>query len=143
MLEVLVALALSVILTAIGVVNHSQLRQSFDRNNTLKTLESDLRRAKARALVEGARGIIEFSASSYSFGIDYQPYSIPAEFAQAEFLRNLPGSVLIESDPIIFDSRGYLVDELGDLVTRDILLFQRGTLFLAVRIFPTGTLVKL
>jgi len=141
--EVMVVIALLAILTAVGVLNYSEFKDSFDRSNSLKQIEFDIRRAKAFAVKEGTRGILAplNNGSSYSFGYDYLPFTVPAVADNQIFLQNLPGKVTVDFDsPLIFDSRGYLIDDFGALVTQKIELSQNGIQFAALEIFPTGAI---
>jgi len=141
--EMLIVIALLSILTAVGVVNYSEFRNSFDRSNSVKQVEFDIRRAKALAVKEGTRGILATTngGSSYTFGYDYLPFSSPPVAGTQTFLQNLPSSVTVSFEaPLIFDSRGYLIGEFGSLQSQKVELSQNGSTFSVMEVFPTGAI---
>jgi len=141
--EMLIVIALLSILTAVGVVNYSEFRNSFDRSNSIKQLEFDIRRAKTLAVKEGTRGILAMvdGGSSYTFGYDYLPFTAPAVADTQTFRQSLPSSVTVSFEtPLIFDSRGYLIGEYGSLKSQKVTLSQNGSTFSVMEVFPTGAI---
>ena len=127
LLDVLVALIISVIVAVIAIPNYAQLNTSLERMNVRKTVLQDLRRAQAETVTHGCRGIFEIAVNkkAYSFGCDFLPYDTesPPSMDVLKFSRTLPNNFYIESDSsVIFNSKGQITDEIGFIDSRTISL---------------------
>ncbi|NMC64512.1 MAG: hypothetical protein GYA55_15205 [SAR324 cluster bacterium] len=143
LIEMLVTVLLLFVLAYTASSNVPELIQSFGRKNAKQEIDSDLRRARSEATKEGTRVVFEFinGGASYRVGFDYLPYSNPAVADKYIFQQNLSNDVTVStSAPVIFDSRGYLIDASGDPTTVDIELRQDGAVFKTGTIFATGLL---
>jgi prepilin-type N-terminal cleavage/methylation domain-containing protein len=114
-LELLVVMSLSAVLTLFALPQYTKLAAAFDRMNARAELVKDLKRAQAESITEGCRGIIVIAADkkSYTFGCDYLDYDT-ASAPRSDvitFKRYLPSHITVASSgPIIFNSRGQTVD---------------------------------
>jgi prepilin-type N-terminal cleavage/methylation domain-containing protein len=141
-LELCVVMAILAILAAIAVPDYSEVSGSFNRQASVSQVEFDLRRARAEALAAGTRGVVSIGGggAQYSFGFDYLPYAEPAAAETEEFRRRLPAKITFSSSvELIFDSRGYLVDEDGNLTSAALSLSFDGTSFCSGTVLSTGT----
>ena len=131
------------VIASIAFPDYGELAASFNRQNALNQIEFDFRRARGEALSTGTRGIISFSSGGnvYSYGFDYVPYASPAAAESEEFRRELPANITVASDiPVLFDSRGYLVDVNGNLTTANLTLSYDGASFCTGSVLSTGTI---
>ena len=143
LLEVVVALTISAIIAGIGILNHNNWSDSFQKKNARQQLELDLRRARQDTMAEGSRGVVTISASGtiYTFGFDYAPYSSPAAIEKVVFNKNLPSDVTLStSSTIIFDSRGQSVDVNGVLTPVTVTVTLRGQAAIVGTLYPIGYL---
>ncbi len=141
MLELLTVLALIGLLITFLQTPLSELWGSFDRNAVRRDLGADLRRAQNEAMQSGVRVIISISVdgAGYVAGRDLFPFTNSFDTAQEIFRRQFPrGIALSGSQSIIFDPRGYLIDQFGQLTSEDISFQQDGETFFSATIFPTG-----
>lgn len=145
MLELLVVLSLIGLLIVILQTPLSSLLASFDRNAVRRDFTTDLRRAQNEAMRSGARAIIEIAPGgmSYAVGLDLFPFSDSINDGQQLYQRVLPrGIVLGATANLIFDPRGYLIDEFGQLVAEQITIQKNGETYFSGTVFPTGILVN-
>lgn len=139
--EVVATVGFSVVIAAMAVIGSVDLLGSFRQSSALKQVASDMRRAKAEAVAAGALGVISLVSgnSGYAFGLDHAPFSTPPASDLPVFVSNLPPDVtLAVSQQIVFDSRGFLVDSVGDLTTSTLSLELDGDAFSTITIYPTG-----
>ena len=144
MIEMVVVLAILAIVASSALPGYGQMFASFNRQNAVNQIEFDIRRARSEALADGTRGVIAFAGggSEYSFGIDQLPYSNPAVANTQEFRRVLPKNVTASSSvPLVFDSRGYLINASSGAITSATLSINyEGTQFCSGSVFSTGTI---
>lgn len=122
-MELMVAVAISAIVSVIVTPEFSKMVASFDRFNVRTDLIQDLKRAQAEALTQGCRGIFRIAANgkSYSFGCDYLEYDAtnPPSADSVSFMRTLPNKITISTtSPLIFNSRGESVD-VGNIISNN------------------------
>lgn len=142
-MELLVAMTLFSIMIGTAVVKVPALVNSFNRNAALQNVEFDLRRARAEAIAQGARGVVTIlpGGNQYTFGIDYSPYSDPPVADSITFSRTLPRDVTFtSSEDILFDPGGYIIDAHSILNSSEVTLSQDGTTFCNGTIFSPGDL---
>jgi prepilin-type N-terminal cleavage/methylation domain-containing protein len=141
--ELLVVLVLSTIFAATALQQYADMSASFNRQNGLRQLESDLRRARAEVVAAGARGVFTIASDgkSYSFGLDYIPFSEddPPESDSQMFRRVLPTDISLGVTNLLYDSKGFLVDA-DDLTptTQSMSLRFEGSEYCAVEISSIG-----
>jgi len=141
LLELLVAMGLFSVLAFAGAVQFGELMGSFNRNNARHELEFDVSRIRSEAGAEGTRVVLVIGAdrSSYSVGFDRLPYASPPVIEVPLFRRNLPNDVTVAAtQPLIFDSRGYVINEAGQLTNTVLTLSYQGTSYLTATVYPTG-----
>ena len=129
-LELLVAMAITAILSFVALPKLATLSESFNRVNAKSYLLQDIKRAQAETITQGCRGIIVVSAGgdSYSFGCDYLAYDASAspQPDKVFFVRNLPNKVTLStSGNIILNSRGQTVDKDFILSSVTLTLWER------------------
>lgn len=115
-MELIVAMGVSCILTAVAAMHYSDLEGGFHRFDARAHLLEDIKTAQAFTLAQGCRGIFRFASDgkSYTFGCDYLDYDVtdPPAADSIEFTRTLGGDVTIDaSDTVILNSRGQTVDK--------------------------------
>lgn len=139
LMEMLISILILAVMSSMAVVNHSEMRRSFERSNARQEFEFALRRAQVEATREGTRVVFTQASGAYQLGFDYIPYNDPPAHDSLVETIALPESITIAfSSPLIMDSRGYLTDTDGLLVQRIVTLSQDGTQFAAATIYPTG-----
>lgn len=140
--ELLVAMSIFAIMLATALPNLSEVFNSFERNSFLSQVVADLSEARALSLSKGARGVFSISedGSSYSFGIDTLELNDPPSADTILFNRNFSSkNSLSASSTILFSSRGYLVDEYGELVNININLARNNEQFCSGTIYTVGS----
>lgn len=140
-MEFLVFTFIVFILIGIAGVQYPKMTESFDKSNSRTSFEYDLRRARAQALANGKLVIFDFNTAGdgYSFGYDTRPYNDPLAYDESSFSRTLPNTVSITSNATLaFDSRGFLTDVDGDIVTATVTLSHKGVQYCEFDVFPTG-----
>lgn len=143
LLELLVAVSVFSILIAIALPVNRELTESNRRNQAVRDMRADIARAQVRSLETGSRGIftITNSGQSYTFGLDVYPYNNYFVAETTEFVRDFPTGITVAVDAgIIFDSRGYVINQSNLLVTRSIILSNNGLPYTTLSLFPTGVL---
>lgn len=142
-LEMIVSLVVVSLLIAVAAPQRAALQASFYRNNGVNQIEYDLRRARSEASARGAQGIVSIAADgrSYTVGIDVLPFSSPPVADQQLFARSLESGIEISAgSTLIFDSRGYLVDQYGELTSQAVEVSYEEETFCSGTLFPTGNL---
>lgn len=141
LMELVTAIALMSIVTAMGVSQLPELIQSVDRNNARHELEFDVARAQSEAAAYGTRLVLAVGSggTSYSMGFDNLPYAAVPAIEQHIFTRRMRNNMTLStSQPVVFDSRGFLVDANGTLTTTTITVSHRGVPTLSAVLYPTG-----
>ena len=120
-MELLVAITIVAITTAIAMPGYSEMASGFDRFNARAHLLEDLKTGQAYALAQGCRGVFVFATDgrSYDFGCDYLSYDTadPPSPDSIEFSRTLDGDITATpSGTVILNSRGQTVDK-DDILT--------------------------
>lgn len=141
-LDLIVAMCVMAILTGLALPNAGALFASFERNEAINQLVADISEGRAQALANGARVIFQVSANgdSYTLGLDTLPLNDPPEADTIMFTRNLGAKTSIEvSDSIIFSSRGYITDDIGDPTNINISLSRNGEEFCSGVLYPIGS----
>lgn len=141
LLELLVAMGLFSVLAFAGALQFGELMGSFNRNNARHDLEFDVSRIRSEAGAEGTRVVLVIGAdrSFYSVGFDRLPYASPPVIEVPLFRRNLPNDVTVTAtQPLIFDSRGYVINEGGQLTNTVLTLAYQGANYLTATVYPTG-----
>lgn len=121
LIELLIVLSIISIVSGYFVLNFFNLNAAVEKSDVLQQFEYDLRRARAEAAGEGARGILKLAANghSYTVGIDRPPYSsAPIQADTVLYTRKIPTHfTLTLGQTIVFDSRGFLIDTNGNMTT--------------------------
>lgn len=140
-LEMVCAIAISLVLLAIGVTGWSQTLGAFNRSSTISLLVSDIQRAKSEAITNGGRGHFEFlnATNTYRFVMDYPPYDTPLATEHVVFTGELPNGITVEpSQPLLFNSRGFIIDTSGDISSLTLNISQNDEPFESMTVYPTG-----
>lgn len=141
--DVLITIALVSSIAAIAIPNGSKIQDSFNRATALAQVHTDLRRARAEAVAAGARTVLSISVAqnSYDVGLDFAPYTTPPVIETRRFGGALPTGITIQtSADIIFDPRGYLVDDSGDPTQIDLTFLEDGTSYKVGTLYAAGYL---
>ena len=141
LLEILVTLVLLGLLANVALPEIDKLRTTLSKRQAENQFEVDLRRARAEALASGGRAVLWVASDnrSYSIGSDYLPFSGAGQADSTLYTTRLPsGITIVSSNRIIFDTRGFLVNETGSPVSRTLSLSLRGEVFSSVAITPIG-----
>ena len=143
-IELLSSLAIFFIIMSIGAPQVRQILHSIDRATAIKQVEFDLRRVRSEALAQGVRFIVLWNNDGHTFtaGADYVPYNDPASYDEMFFSSTIQSPIsLIPSPPLmIFDSRGFLVDDTGNLINATIGFYYNGSQYGASTLSATGEL---
>ncbi|RMG39204.1 MAG: hypothetical protein D6719_13815, partial [Candidatus Dadabacteria bacterium] len=105
--------------------------------------EFSVMRARAEALANGTRVVFQTNTdgSVYKFGTDKLPFNDPASYDQLIFSDSFKGDVkLTLNDTLIFNSRGYVVDQDDQLNSVSVTLKRKGKTFCTGTIYATGFL---
>lgn len=142
-LEFLISVSIFFLILAAGIPQYSELSHSYLRNQASQQFKFDLKRFRTETLAEGTRGIVNIDSAgkTYSFGYDHLPFNDPPNFDSEIYSRTLPENIYLQgTDQIIFDSRGYAVDEDGNLATIAVPMYQLNQGFGQTIIFPVGSI---
>lgn len=145
LIEFMVAIAVTTILSVIGVKQYVTTYKSFDRQSALRILDTDLRRARAEAMARGSRTFLDFSedGTTYTVNFDLQPYTDPPAVSETILTRQLPENVSVTISPeIIFDSRGFLIDPDGVPQNVSVTINYDGNTYFNGTIYPIGALIN-
>ena len=144
LIEFLTVIAIMSIVFAFAVPSFREMELSMDRGRSVRQLEADIRKVQGIGLSRGLRAILQFDStgSSYSVGLDYAPYSETGVADEILERGELPSTVsmMTSASPIIFDSRGYLINHEGNFTSVELYLRQDGAVFLSGHIPPNGFL---
>ncbi len=143
LLETLVVILLMSLLAAFAAPAASAFNLSFYRRNAVQQVSADLRRAKTEALEQGVHSIFMTSAngSSYTLGFDYLPYQVSPAQDTLELESFLPNNTSITaSRTLIFDSRGFLVDQNGSPTNATLVISGNGAAFCSLTINAIGSI---
>ncbi|MCB0321809.1 MAG: prepilin-type N-terminal cleavage/methylation domain-containing protein, partial [Bdellovibrionales bacterium] len=105
--ELLVALGLLSVLSAVAVPSFNVIRGSYERQTAEHQFALDLLRARAVASQYNARAIVQLAADgrSYTIGMDYSPYNVVPAADEVDFTRNITGGVSIGPiGALVFDA---------------------------------------
>jgi len=139
--EVMATALVFVALSALAVPNLVELKGSFERHRGKAEFQSAIREAKARAVSEGTRAILNVSTdgASYTFGFDLVPFNDPPKEDSTESIRDLPENVTLSlSNPVVFNSQGYLIDETGSLANVNAELKYFGDTYCKATVYASG-----
>lgn len=143
LLELLTTLALIGIIITILQTPLAEMWGSFDRNAVRRDFGADLRRAQNEAMGSGVRVILSVfgDGNGYSVGRDLFPFNNSIDANQEIFRRQFPRGIILSGvQKIIFDPRGYLIDQFGQLNSEELSLQQDGAVFFSATVYPTGIL---
>lgn len=114
-IELLVVLTMIAILTYSGTQQYISTLGAFTRMTSINQFQSDIRRARIESITQGGRGIVELTSNGgYRMGIDYWPFDSGATIETQLFATTFSSEIEFEaSGDMIFNSRGFLVDEGG------------------------------
>ena len=118
----------------------SSLGGSFSRGAAISQFSSDVSRARAETLRAGARGVLAVAQDgrSYSFGLDYEPYSQTPQADSIMFQSELPGDITVVASDVMFDSRGYAINSSGVPVNIDFSMESNDSEFIDGKILSLG-----
>lgn len=140
--ELVVVVGVIGIVVGAFVLSFIGFKDSFNRTQAKYQFESDIRRARNEAVSAGGRAIVRIASPyrSYSIGIDYYPFSGTNTADKTLFSRTLPdGMTVTSSQPLIFDSRGYLVDSSGSPASSTVRMSSKTEAnFFQATVYSTG-----
>lgn len=158
LVELLITISLIGIFAGVAILGFQSMRESYERMDVLTVFANDISLARLKSVTEGGRGIlvVDSGANSYSFGYDYlfPDYStvppIIYDPTGYEFTTELPDgfeiSIVLEGSapavhtPVIFDSKGRVIDEFGVLRSHTITLTKDGVAYRTAVLSPGGVL---
>ena len=140
-MEYMVVLSLSLMFVAIAVPNFVMLDASFRRSVARTQIQGDLVYIRSMALKEGGRAALIPSAdgTSYTVEIGHAPYAgFPG--TETEVVRkSLPSGTAIRTvGPLVFDSRGHLIDSSGNMKGASVILSWKKKDYATVSLCPVG-----
>jgi type II secretory pathway pseudopilin PulG len=141
--ETVVVMAVVATFLSIGMHHFDDSASAFRRSESQRQFEADVRRARQEAVAKGSRValIMEGGNTYYSVGFDYLPYEGAATVEETAFRTSLPdGITLTLSAPILFDSRGMLIQPDGSPTTIVGTFGQGGSTYCAATLFPNGAI---
>ena len=129
LIELLVIISITSILTSVAILNFSKLIFSIKKSQTKNQLIADFGMARRKSQKSGYRTIIQTSADgkNYTLGIDRLPFSTtsPAVADEIYLNRELANNITItSSQSFIFNPQGMLIASDGILTTGTISLQQ-------------------
>lgn len=140
--ELIAGFAIFGLIIVSAIPHLGDLNQTFSKSNAIKEIEFSIQRAKSEALANGSRAIFAVSGDgrSYSVGFDVLPYSSsPAIADTILFQEILPSTITLDlANPLIFDSRGFLIDESETPTTRSITFYSSDSDYCSATILSTG-----
>lgn len=110
--EIIVALAIIAILTAIAIPNWSTLLPTYALNSAARQVQSELHRLKSRAVAENANFRLVLSGSSYTI----EKYS-GGSYAATGDSKTLPDGITASATTVGFTSRGTSIDSSEQTIT--------------------------
>jgi len=144
LIDLMVSLVIAASLMAIALPGQSALHDSFNRGTALKQLQGDLRRARSEAVGSGTRTVLSIApdGSTYEVGFDYQPYNSPPAMDIVTFRGILPNKITLASSiPIVFDPRGYAIDDSGANTQVTVELKEDGSTYTTGTIYAAGFMI--
>ncbi len=141
LVEYMVVLSLSAMLVAIAVPNFAALDASFRRMQGRSQVEGDLLYARSLALKEGGRVAIIPSegGASYTINVGRAPYAAYPGTGVRILTRSFPSGVtLVRRDPLVFNSKGHLINEDGTMVKASLVLSWKAKPFATISLCPMG-----
>jgi len=112
--EIIVALAIIAILTAIAIPNWSTLLPTYALNSAARQVQSELHRLKSRAVAENANFRLVFSGSTYTIEKDSGGYAPTGNSG------TLPDGITLadaSATTVGFTSRGTSIDSSEKTIT--------------------------
>jgi len=109
--EIIVALAIIAILTAIAIPNWSTLLPTYALNSAARQVQSELHRLKSRAVAENANFRVVFSGSTYTIEKDSGGYAPTGNSG------TLPDGITASATTVGFTSRGTSIDSSEKTIT--------------------------
>jgi hypothetical protein len=148
LLDIMIAMGIFSIIIGMSLPKLTELRLSYDRYYGRQILESTILKGKARTLEWGARGIMTFidGGTRLSYGLDFLPYSETFVADDILFSNDLPETINMEvtnplaATKIIFDSRGFIIDEDGEYISPRVDLMQGGKIYCIIELYTAGSL---
>ena len=140
-IEIIVTLVMVSILAAFAVPRFIEMNRSLGRGDAMSQVDFDLMRARSEALASGARTYFTLSnqGSRYSVSADYLPYSSSMSGDSTILNAELPSGIsLSTSRQLVFDSRGFVIDEQGNPSSITITFRSDGAKFGSAVLSPTG-----
>jgi Tfp pilus assembly protein FimT len=140
-MELLVVVTISTAIAASVIPGFTTMRGDLQKNNLKNSFAFDLRRARSEAIAAGTRVILSTSESGaqYELGIDEVPFNADGIPDQIFASKNIQaGFTVSASKKFIFDSRGFLVDLSGEIISDTIMLMHHGQSFYNGTILPIG-----
>ena len=140
-IEIIVTLTLVSILTALAVPRFSEMNRSLGRSDARNQIDFDLSRARSEALANGGRTyfILSSHGTHYSISVDYLPYNSLMNGDFTIVNEHLPDRIAVStSRQIVFDSRGFVIDEQGNPSSVTITFKSDGTKYGSATLSPTG-----
>lgn len=141
LVEMLVVVSITGIISGVVAYYYGDFSNSFASNQARQTFEGDILRSRNEAVSTGARAIFTLDSTGYTVGIDYIPFSAGLTADKTIMRRTLPkGIALTLSQPIIFDSRGYLISSAGSYTSTVCSMTVSGKPFYSKTIYSTGAI---
>lgn len=141
LIEYIVVLSLSIMLTAIAVPNLVALDASFRRMQGRSQIEGDIFYVRSLAMKEGGRAAIVPSTggTSYTINVGHAPYgAFPGTDRQIQS-RSLPSGVaIVKPEPLVFDAKGHLVGENGTMKSASVVLSWKTKSYVTISLSPMG-----
>jgi Tfp pilus assembly protein FimT len=141
--EMLIVLMLMAILAKIAAPSMFSTSEVAKRDNAIRSFEFDIARLRTEALSSGVRALMNTanSGSTYIGGIDVLPYAATVHMDQQVFSSSLPDGITVNfADTIIFDSRGFPVDDIGQSTTYTAAFTSHGEHFCDAAISVSGSI---
>lgn len=141
--ELMVVVAMVSILTFTGAQQYLSTLGAFTRMTAISKFQSDVQRARTESIAQGGRGIMipALTGAGYQMGIDYWPFGSSVAIEKQLFTTDFGNEVGFEaSGPIIFNSRGFLVDDAGAPTTITMSFTFRGGQYCAGELYSSGVL---
>lgn len=144
-LETLIVILISSMTLIVSSPTYRKILSSIDKSMTLEQIKADFSRARSLALSRGGRVIlsVDNDNNSYSFGIDYAPFSSPAVADLNLFETKIPEQIsIVENETIIFSSSGKLIDADGNNNQVNVDLQREGVDFANLTVYLSGFVEK-
>ncbi len=140
--DLLVTITICGLIAATAIPQYRDVTAVLARDAAVKQLDFDVRRAKADAVAQGVRTVLTIASddSSYTVGVDRVPFSSPPVADEVITNGKLPYSTKVSTtnNRLVFDSRGFLVDDNGNPITGLLTFTQNGATFATGTVYSTG-----